>query len=117
MVLTDGVRVLHVRYLQENHMELVTPRHQEQELKNQLIAIGYIVMSGYSPLSMQVRRETDEEKRQAQRLLRREGAPASAQRKCRAERSCLLREPTGRGEGESPCRLYRQRAGEIQPRV
>ena len=63
MALTGGVRVLHVRYLQENHMELVTPRHQEQELKNQLIAIGYIVMSGYSPLSMQVRREIDEEKR------------------------------------------------------
>ena len=47
MVLTGGVRVLHVRYLQENHMELVTLRHQEQELKNQIIAIGYIVMSGY----------------------------------------------------------------------
>ena len=40
MALTDDVRVLHVRYLQENHMELVTPRHQEQELKNQLIALG-----------------------------------------------------------------------------
>ena len=63
MLLTDGVRVLHVRYLQENHMELVTPRHQEQALKNQLIAVGYKVMSGYSPLSMQVRREIDEEKR------------------------------------------------------
>ena len=63
MVLTGGVRVLHVRYLQQNHMELVTPLHQEQELKYQLIAIGYTVIAGYSPLSMQVRREINEEKR------------------------------------------------------
>jgi len=63
MILTDGVRVLHVRYLQENHMELVTPRHQEQALKNQLMAVGFKVMSGYSALSLQVRRELDEEKR------------------------------------------------------
>lgn len=33
MVLTDGVCVFHVRYLQEKQMELVTPRHQEQDLK------------------------------------------------------------------------------------
>ena len=63
MVLTEGVRVLHVLYLQQNHMELVTPIHQEQELKDQLIAIGYTVIEGYSPLSMQVRREIDEERR------------------------------------------------------
>ena len=44
-------------------MELVTPRHQEQALKNQLMAVGYKVMSGYSALSLQVRREMDEEKR------------------------------------------------------
>ena len=63
MVLTGGVRVLHVRYLQQNHVELVTPLHQEQELKDQLRAIGYIVTAGYSILSMQVRREIEEERR------------------------------------------------------
>ena len=63
MVLTGGGRVLHVRYLQQNHMELVTPLHQEQELKNQLIAIGYTVIAGYSLLSMQIRREIYGEKR------------------------------------------------------
>ena len=63
MVLTGGVRVLHVRYLQQNHVELVTPLHQEQELKNQLRAIGYTVIAGYSILAMQVRREIDEERR------------------------------------------------------
>ena len=44
-------------------MELVTPLHQEQELKDQLRAIGYNVIAGYSILSMQVRREIDEERR------------------------------------------------------
>ena len=44
-------------------MKLVTPLHQEQELKDQLRAIGYTVISGYSILSMQVRREMDEERR------------------------------------------------------
>ena len=63
MVLIGGVRVLHVRFLQQNHMELVTPLHQGQELKNQLRAIGYTVIAEYSPLSMQVRREIDEERR------------------------------------------------------
>ena len=63
MVLTGGVRVLHVRYLQQNHMEMVTPLHQEQDLKDQLRAIGYTVIAGYSILSMQVRREIYEERR------------------------------------------------------
>ena len=58
-----GVRVLHVRYLQQNHMELVTPLHQEKGLKDQLRAIGYSVIAGYSILSMQVRREIDEGRR------------------------------------------------------
>lgn len=61
IVLTDGVRVLHVRYLQEDQMKLVTPRHQEQALKYQIIALGYTIKNGYSTLSMQVRREIDEE--------------------------------------------------------
>lgn len=63
MVLTDGVRVLHVRYLQENHMQPVKRRHQYKALKDHLISIGYKVMSGYSRLSMQVRRELDEDNR------------------------------------------------------
>ena len=44
-------------------MELVTPLHQEQELKDQLRAIGYTVIAGYSILSMKVRREIEEERR------------------------------------------------------
>ena len=55
--------MLHVRYLQQNHVELVTPLHQEQALKDQLRAIGYTVIAGYSILSMYVRREIDEERR------------------------------------------------------
>lgn len=57
MFLRDGVRVLHFRYLQVNQMELVTPRHQEQALKEHLIALGYIIQGRYSPLVMQFRRE------------------------------------------------------------
>lgn len=64
MVLTDGLRVLHVCYLQENQVELVTPRHQEQALKDQLAAVGYIIKSSHSPLSMQVRSEIDGNKRE-----------------------------------------------------
>ena len=44
-------------------MELVTPRHQEQALKKQLMAVGFKVMSGYSALSLQVIRALDEKKR------------------------------------------------------
>lgn len=63
MVLTDGVRVMHVRHLQENHMEFVTLRDQKQTPKDQLAALGYRIISGYSPLFMQVRLEPEEEKR------------------------------------------------------
>ena len=52
------------RYLHEDHMEFLTPGHQVQNLKDHLAAVGFIVISDYSLLSLQVRREADENKRE-----------------------------------------------------
>lgn len=64
MALRDGFRVMHVMYLQENRTELLAPRHQEQALREQLADLAYTVKSSHSALTMHVRREIVEEKRE-----------------------------------------------------
>lgn len=44
-------------------MELITPRYQEQALKDQIVELGYIIKNDYSTMAMQIRRKKKEEKR------------------------------------------------------
>lgn len=65
MALHDGVRVMHVRYLQENQTEFLTPRHQKKALKDQLADLCNTIKSSQSALTMQVRRKVDDKKRES----------------------------------------------------
>lgn len=64
MTLCHGVRFMHVRYLQEDPTELLTTRHKDQALKDQIIELGYVVKSSHSVLSMKVRRDENVEDRE-----------------------------------------------------
>lgn len=64
MVLRDGVRVMHVKYVQENKTELLTPRNHKKALKEQLSELGFVVKRSQSALYMQFKGEENVDKRE-----------------------------------------------------
>ena len=60
-------RVLHLRYMQEDMVELVVPRHQAQDITKRLIDLGHTMVSNYSALDNHVRRGRDSEEQRQRR--------------------------------------------------
>lgn len=55
------LHALHVRYMQEDKMELIVPRNQAQPITQRLIKVGHSMVRNCSLLGMQVRRKESSE--------------------------------------------------------